>query len=42
MTYRINNLNDVDYLKILQDYRQNFAGKVAVITTNYKKLYSSN
>ncbi|MDK6377597.1 MAG: PBECR4 domain-containing protein [Lactobacillus crispatus] len=40
MAYRINNLNDVDYLKILQDYRQNFAGKVAVITTNYKKLCS--
>lgn len=40
MTYQINSLNDIDYLKILQDYRQNFAGKVAIITTNYKKLSS--
>lgn len=36
--YEIKDLKDVNYLKILEDYRQNFAGRVAYITTNYKKL----
>lgn len=38
--YQIHTLNDINYLKILEDYRQNFAGKVVHITTNYKKLAS--
>lgn len=36
--YKIESLNDVDYFKILEDYRQNFAGKTVGIRTNYKKL----
>lgn len=34
----INSLKDIDYYKILNDYRDNFSDKIALITTNYKKL----
>lgn len=34
----VNSLKDIDYHKILNDYRSNFSGGIAAITTNYKKL----
>lgn len=37
-TYLITKFSDIDYQKILNDYRINFDGKIASITTNYKLL----
>ncbi|WP_125605053.1 PBECR4 domain-containing protein [Lapidilactobacillus bayanensis] len=36
--YQINSANDIDYLKILNDYKRNFVNNIAVLHTNYKKI----
>lgn len=36
--YRVNSLKDINYKKILDDYRSCFSGRVVELTTNYKLL----
>ena len=36
--YHVNNVNDINFKNILNDYRQCFSGRIAKLTTNYKLL----
>lgn len=36
--YHVKNVNDIDYKKILDDYRRWFSGRIVELTTNYKLL----
>lgn len=36
--YHVNSVKDINYKKILNDYRRYFSGRIAVLTTNYKLL----
>ncbi|MEY8441864.1 PBECR4 domain-containing protein [Lactobacillaceae bacterium 24-114] len=36
--YHVNNVNDINFKNILNDYRQCFSGRIAELTTNYKLL----
>ncbi len=36
--YHINGLKDINYKKILEDYRRFFSGRAAELKTNYKLL----
>ena len=36
--YHINGLKDINYKKILEDYRRFFSGRAAELKTNYKLI----
>ena len=36
--YHVNNVKDINFKNILNDYRQCFSGRIAKLTTNYKLL----